>query len=176
MNIGWNGEGKTQIWTGSCNRTAQTWCLLFSHHILYKQWKNYKLAKSTYKREISDFGNGLQTQGKDTVSSSPLRARPALGRDWNRSLKFFAEIKYNMLFIPSLIDSMGMRSWTCRQSGHLASGPSLAACWQSAWTVTILLWPLPQLERECGVVIGPDHFFPSFAFFFFFLAKETFTL
>lgn len=31
---------------------AQTWCLWFSHHILYQQWKNCKLAKSMHKHEI----------------------------------------------------------------------------------------------------------------------------
>lgn len=81
-----------------------------------------------------------------------------------------------MLFIPSLIDSMGHEE--AEHAGSLGTWllvRVLQLVGQSAWTVTILLWPQSsQLERECGVVIGPDHFFPSFAFFFFFLAKETF--
>lgn len=55
-----------------------------------QQWKKLQVGQEHIKREISDFGNGLQT-GKDTVSSSPLEA----GQLWkrlNRSLKFFAEI------------------------------------------------------------------------------------
>lgn len=155
---------------------AQTWCLLFSHHILYKQWKNYKLAKSTYKREISDFGNGLQNL-KERTCLLAHQGQASSGRDWTIIKILRWDQHSNMLFIPSLIDSMGHEgSGTCRrQSGHLASGPKSCSLLDNR-----LDSHHPSLASVFPIRKGMwsgnwTDLFPSFAFFFFFfLAKETF--